>query len=135
MDNYSGHNSSLELEATLLHLNTTIWNFLSNSINLCKPCHSYVILEINDVRTKGWEYKNLQLIIDKEWQKKGMADSCEALRNWKKSQFQLVAGIVRNVNVQHNKNGIFFERKATIWCRMSLEMDGAWSIQQSRGLQ
>jgi hypothetical protein len=66
MNNYANHNTSPKIEATLLHLNATIWKLPPNITHLCLPCDLFVISKIKDAWTKRWEQKKLQLIIDKK---------------------------------------------------------------------
>jgi hypothetical protein len=61
----------------------------------------------------------------------GLGGSSGALKNPKKPYFlQLAADAIWDVNVQCDKNGISYAKKAMIWCGMSLELNGAWTIQQ-----
>jgi hypothetical protein len=55
VDNYSVHNTTLEIETTLLHLNATIWKLPPNSTHLCQLCDLFVVSKIKDAWTIHWE--------------------------------------------------------------------------------
>lgn len=119
------------LKATLLHLDATVWNLPSNSIQICQLCDMFVILMIKNACTKSWVKKKLHLIIDNEWMDDGLWGSSGALRNPRKPYFlQLAANAIKDVTIQRDKNGISYIRKAMIWCGILLNLDGAWTIQQ-----
>ena len=59
VDNYVDYNTSLEAEASLLHLNAIVWSVFPNSIHLCQLSDSFVIPTIRDAWTKSWKQKKL----------------------------------------------------------------------------
>jgi hypothetical protein len=61
----------------------------------------------------------------------GLKGLSGALKNLGKPYFfQLATNSIRDVNAQCDKNEISYTKKAMIWHGMSLELDGAWTVQQ-----
>jgi hypothetical protein len=75
----------------------------------------------------------MDLIKDNCWQNKIRKDGSWVgkLQNPGKKLFlQLAADSVKAVNLQKDKNGVSYARKAMIRCGMSLGIDGSWSVNQ-----
>ena len=71
----------------------------------------------------------MQLVIDNKWIDDGLEGSSGVLRNPRKPYFfQFIADAIRDINAQHDMNGILYAWKAMIWSGISLELDGAWTV-------
>ena len=113
MVNYAVQNTSLK--ATLLHLDATVWNLPSNSIQICQSCDLFVILMIKNAWTRSWVQKKLHLIIVNEWMGDDLWGSSGALRNPRKPHFlQLVANAIEHVTTQRD-NRVWPPLMQKIW--------------------
>ena len=80
-----------------------------------------------------WDDYKFQAIKDGKWKDGGRVDgqSSGALENPGKTFFlKLAAEAVRRVNLQRDKNGVSFARKAMIRCGLSLDITGQWHVKQ-----
>ncbi len=67
VDNFSGHNSTEELQNALPRLNATLKYFASNASDLIQSADPFVISKIKDYWKKR-NQKKLELIRDGQWQ-------------------------------------------------------------------
>ncbi|KUF82788.1 hypothetical protein AM587_10006334 [Phytophthora nicotianae] len=107
--------------------------FPPNATDLCQPADSFVISKIKDAWKAKWNEKKLEFIRDNRWQNKIRKDGSWSgkLQNPGKRFFlQLAADAVKAVNLQKDKKGMSYARKAMIRCGLSLGIDGTWSIDQ-----
>ncbi|KAE9037386.1 hypothetical protein PF005_g18230 [Phytophthora fragariae] len=75
----------------------------------------------------------MKLIVDNCWQNKVRKDgswSGKIQNPGKKFFLELAADAVKAVNLQKDKNGMSYARKAMIRCGLSLGIDGTWSVTQ-----
>lgn len=133
LDNCSGHLEANECEAELDGINSTLKFFPPNATDLCQPADSFVIAKIKDAWKKKWNEKKMKLIVDNCWQNKVRKDgswSGKIQNPGKKFFLELAADAVKAVNLQKDKNGMSYARKAMIRCGLSLGIDGTWSVTQ-----
>ncbi|KAG3124885.1 hypothetical protein PI124_g23107 [Phytophthora idaei] len=133
LDNCSGHLEADEYRAEVDAINSDLKFFSPNATNLCQSADSFVISKIKDAWKVKWNEKKMELIKDNCWQNKIRKDGSWSgkLQNPGKSfSLQLAAEAVKAVNLQKDKNGMSYARKAMIRCGLSLGIDGAWSVAQ-----
>ena len=68
VDNCTGHNLNLRLEAVLASKRTVLKYLPPCSTHLCQPADSFVISKIKDAWTRRWEAKKIELIHNDSWQ-------------------------------------------------------------------
>ncbi|CAM6103572.1 unnamed protein product [Calypogeia fissa] len=125
MDNCSGHNNTVELNAALNQLNAEIRYLPANSTHMSQPCDSFVIQKIKQEWTNQWDAYKLEMIKNNTWLGSGK------LKNPGKSFFlKLAASSVHHVNTLRDNNGITYARKAMIRCGMALNLNGKWEVEQ-----
>lgn len=133
LDNCSGHLEAEECRSELDAINSNLKFFPPNATDLCQPADSFVISKIKDAWKVKWNEKKMELIKENGWQNKVRKDGSWSgkLQNPGKMFFlQLASDAVKAVNLQRDKNGMSYARKAMMRCGLSLGIDGTWSVSQ-----
>ncbi|POM60316.1 LOW QUALITY PROTEIN: hypothetical protein PHPALM_30834 [Phytophthora palmivora] len=129
LDNCSGHLEAEECRTELDAINSDLTFFSPNATDICQSGDAFVESKIKDAWKAKWDEKKIERIKNNCWGKHGSWSG--KLQNPGKLFFlQFAVEAVKAVNLQKDKNGISYGRKAMIRCDLSLGMEGTWSVDQ-----
>lgn len=134
VDNCSSHILGDEIEHRLETIRTTLRKLPPNATHLVQPADSFVIQKIKDAWRKRWDEFKYECIQRGDWQDSENGNGSGKLKNPGKLFFlRLARDAVRDVNLERDKNGMSYARKAMIITGLAKNGNGVWEEGQLSG--